>query len=381
MVEQKNIGLAVSCAKRLNDCFNELSAAIAARPAVKGDKNLWQFDYAALPSALENAERENWNHKCGSNDVALFALRGAVTNGNLQLWTFSSHGEAQIDRYELKELTFRTFASGTYQPNNRRLDSAGLADISLWVKETDWHRYMLDLWQVRYGIDWTNPAPPAHMPIMLPEGQFVTLSHALSWLSFGVSMDKNCLHEVLNQDRYGEHDPQKSIAGALEKLLSSAGNERISIRAKYRASRDSNDTHLLTEKMEAIKFDDYRQFSYLEDELRHGAGLLFWHDGSGQVFQDLFGGGRKDSYVQVTVNRADLLREFPRHETAKSVEIEHFSDVERQEWIKAQPMMSADKAHRIYKAEPKFDGTKQDAFRKEWRVIKQTNRGRQKLKS
>lgn len=80
MVEHKNIGLAVSNAKRLNDCFTELSDAIAPRPAVKGDKNFWQFDYAALPSALEDAERENWIHKCGSNDVALIEFKSYRKN-------------------------------------------------------------------------------------------------------------------------------------------------------------------------------------------------------------------------------------------------------------------------------------------------------------
>jgi hypothetical protein len=34
----------------------------------------------------------------------MVALRGAVMNGNLQLWTYGPHGEAKVDRFELKEL-------------------------------------------------------------------------------------------------------------------------------------------------------------------------------------------------------------------------------------------------------------------------------------
>ena len=158
MAERKNTGIAVPDAKRLNDCYHELSEAIAARPAVKGDGDLWQYDYAALPGGPEGEDRENWNHRCGSNDVALVALRGAVRDHQLRLWTYGPHGAGEVDRHDLKELTFRTFKSGTYQPHNRLLDAAGLADSPLWVKEADWHRYMAELWAVRYPAE--RPAGP-----------------------------------------------------------------------------------------------------------------------------------------------------------------------------------------------------------------------------
>lgn len=323
LAERKNTGLAVSDAKRLNDCYHELSEAIAARPEMPGDRKRWHYDYAALEGGPAGAEREAWNHKCGSKNIAEDALRGAVTSGNLQLWTNGPNGEAKVDRHELKELTFRTFATGTYQPDNRRLDNAGLAESPLWVKEADWQQYMAGVWTVRYGIDWANPAPPADKPRLPPEAQFVTLSQALTWIAFGVSMDNDHLHEVLTFDRYGEHDPQEAIVASLEALLVSAGRERIAMRAKYRPSHDHDNANLLTENVEAIKFDDYRQFSYLEDELRYGAGLLFWRDGSDQIISDVFGGGRKDSFVHVTVNRADLLREF-RPRTPQVSESDHF---------------------------------------------------------
>lgn len=323
MAERKNTGLAVSDAKRLNDCYHELSEAIAARPEMPGDRKRWHYDYAALEGGPAGAEREAWNHKCGSKNIAEDALRGAVTSGNLQLWTNGPNGEAKVDRLELKELTFRTFATGTYQPDNRRLDNAGLAESPLWVKEANWQQYMADVWTVRYGIDWTNPAPPADKPPLPPEAQFITLSHALTWIAFGVSMDNDHLHEVLAQDRYGEHDPQKAVADALEQLLALAGNERLSVRGKYRANRDDDAARLDTAPIEPIKFTAFRQFSYLENELRHGHGLLFWRDDSGQIFHDVFGSKRKDGFAHVTVNRADLLREVRPQKTHVS-ESDHF---------------------------------------------------------
>jgi len=50
LADSKNTDLAVSGAKRLNDCFNELSEAIAARPPLEGDRDLWHYDYTIEPS-------------------------------------------------------------------------------------------------------------------------------------------------------------------------------------------------------------------------------------------------------------------------------------------------------------------------------------------
>jgi sarcosine oxidase delta subunit len=270
LAERKNTGLAVSDAKRLNDCYHEVSEAIAARPEMPGDRDRWHYDYAALPGGPEGADREAWNHSCGSRDIAEDALRGAVTNGNLQLWTHGPHGEAKVDRHELKELTYRTFASGTYQPVNRLLDGAGLAGCVLWVKEADWHRYFANFWTVRYGLDWANPAPPVDKPLLPPESQFVTLSHALTWIAFAVSMGNDRLHEVLSGDRYGQHDPQEAIRDAVSQLADLAEAGKIAMRGKYRSGRNDDEKTLLTEAIEPIRLTDYRLFSYLDDELRRG---------------------------------------------------------------------------------------------------------------
>ncbi len=58
-----------------------------------------------------------------------------------------------------------------------------------------------------------------------------------------------------------------------------------------------------------------------------------------------------------------------------------FTDHERQQWIAEMPLMTADEAHKQYRQHPRFDGTKQAEFRKEWREIKKTRRGRPREKS
>jgi hypothetical protein len=53
-----------------------------------------------------------------------------------------------------------------------------------------------------------------------------------------------------------------------------------------------------------------------------------------------------------------------------------FSDAERQEWIRSYPDRNGGDAHRAYRKEARFDGTKQRQFRDEWKEIRQSRRGR-----
>ena len=53
-----------------------------------------------------------------------------------------------------------------------------------------------------------------------------------------------------------------------------------------------------------------------------------------------------------------------------------FSDAERREWMVSLAENNADKAHKIFKKHPRFDGTKQLAFRSEWKEVRDTKVGR-----
>jgi hypothetical protein len=153
---------------------------------------------------------------------------------------------------------------------------------------------------------------------MPPERQFVTLSEALTWIAFGVSMDGDQLHEVLSQERFGEHDSQKAIKNAVRLLTEIGSGGKIVLWGKHQSRQHDDEEKLLTRVIEPVLLADYRQFSYLDDELRHGEGFPFGRDADGTVFDQILGAGRKDSFVQVRVNRAQLLHEFPRKEPAPS---------------------------------------------------------------
>jgi len=295
----------------LNDCYRELSETIAARPVAIGDCDLWEYDYAALSGGPDGAERQTWIHRCRSNDVALAALRSAVTNGDLQLWTYGVRGEIKVDRHELKGLTLRTFTSGIYQPDNRADDFAGLADRPLWVKEADWHHFVLDQSALRYGIDRNDPAPLANKFQLPPNESFVTLSHAITWIAFGISMGSDHLHEVLSLDRYGRHSPQEVIPDAVARLTDLGSAGRVAIRGKPWSVGYRDDKTVLIEIIDPIKLTNYRKFSYLDDELFLGDGVMFWRDEDGAILNHMIVAKRTDSYVQVEVDRAALLREFP----------------------------------------------------------------------
>ena len=53
-----------------------------------------------------------------------------------------------------------------------------------------------------------------------------------------------------------------------------------------------------------------------------------------------------------------------------------YSDQERMQWILTTKERNADKAHKLYKLEPRYDGTKQASWRAEWKKIYGRKRGR-----
>lgn len=91
----------------------------------------------------------------------------------------------------------------------------------------------------------------------------------------------------------------------------------------------------------------------LETDLGTGWFGLSWPEGADAI-----------SFARVTLN-------------AQSQGLPRFDDDGRRHWICSQPMMSADKAHKLYQLDRRYCGTKLPEFRKEWGETKGTKRGRQ----
>lgn len=62
--------------------------------------------------------------------------------------------------------------------------------------------------------------------------------------------------------------------------------------------------------------------------------------------------------------------------TDRAAEPAPFSDAERRAWIENTPVRNCDEAHRLFKADPRWDGTKQAQFRQEWAALRGAQRGR-----
>ena len=250
--------------------------------------------------------RDAWLKDAANRDEVDRLLSYALRSGELPLWVAPLDGpEKPVPAESILEMSHATMVSGTYQSHN---DRGRLYGRPLFVKWHDWVRFV----SVVNADKAVAGVPDPKKPILPPDEHWVSLSHALTWIAFGVSMDSARLHEVLTSDRYGEHDPQEAIKAALNQLVDLGRAERLAMQGKYRERYREGKRALLTAPIEPIKFADFRQFNYLSDELRHGEGLTWWRSVEG-VINRLAQGGRADSFIEVGVNRQDLMRQFRPH--------------------------------------------------------------------
>lgn len=142
-----------------------------------------------------------------------------------------------------------------------------------------------------------------------PDTPFVTLSEALSWIAFGVALDRDSLDRATSGHAFDAADPQAAMADAMAKLALRASGGQIAARGKYVESHSTDENNALTAPIDPVRFEDFAQFDILHDGLRYGTGLTWLHEPSAleRVFQE-----RGDAFRSVKVNRADLMEHFRR---------------------------------------------------------------------
>lgn len=276
-----------------------------------------------MASNIPEDQRADWLRRQANLEEVDRRISYAIRSGDLPIWV-APQGEPDrlVATGALATIDKRSINGGVFCPlseeHKSEADRPWLWERPLFVKWNDWVRFApaVDA-EMKLTI-----SPDPLTPLLPPDGQFVSLSHALTWIAFGVSMDSDKLHEVLTFDRYGEHDPQEAIKAAVGQLVDLGRAERLAMQGKYRESHRDDKRMLLSAAIEPIKFADYKQFNYLRDELRQGNGLTWWRTAQG-VTERLAGGGRLDSFIEVEVNRGDLLREF-RPGTSHVSESDHF---------------------------------------------------------
>ena len=157
-----------------------------------------------------------------------------------------------------------------------------------------------------------TPAPsrlrdlPERMP---PDGPFVTLSQAVSWIAFHHAMDWGQLWDAVEADPAGVADSQIMLAKAIHDLATSASGGDIPMRGKYLNDVGDNESVALTSEIDPIRLNDFARLDILGDGLRHGTGLLWTH--GPDALERAIPTGRADSYTAVTVERQSLVEAFP----------------------------------------------------------------------
>lgn len=294
--QQDDNRMAVTNAKGLGECWQELCATFEQAELQSIDYQPEQMAmYRSMRAEPDSPEALAWTKSSIMADKATHTLRENIAYGDLPIWRMHNAREVIVAPAVLERDNVRY---GIFKSNER--PEPDMQGANLWVKFSDWKSFL-----ARAVLP--DPAKPRHPP----NEPFVTLSEALSWIAFGVSMDSDMMHAVLDLDKYNERVPQDAVKAALAKLVALGSAGKIAMRGKYRASRDEDETALLTEAIDPIKLEDYRQFNYIDDELRHGEGMLFWKMPDGAIFHDSFKSGRRDSYTRVRVSRDHLLREYP----------------------------------------------------------------------
>lgn len=147
--ERRDFGIAVSDAKRLNDCWHELAEAFQARPALEGDEAHWLQHAGASPG------NEEWVHRVNSRNVAEVIMRGAIRDRAFPIWLRLADGEVRADPNAITSISHKTLSTGLYLTEN--YPKANLEGRPLWIKNVDWHRFISGVMASRYGEQSTRP--------------------------------------------------------------------------------------------------------------------------------------------------------------------------------------------------------------------------------
>jgi hypothetical protein len=208
-----------------------------------------------------------------------------------------------------------------------------------------------------------------------PDEQFVTLSHAVSWIAFQHSVDAPRLSVALaiGQPRTSADAVQdalldEAIAKAIKRLVDLGSGSAIEIRGRHFLSVLDDEDEIFTERISPVRLTDFRWFDTLDDSLHRGIGLA-WDLGR----QELSYPRDTRHFRFVTVSRADLLREFPLRAVSVG-QSTGAAESQCQAWLLAKFSEDAEKrkAKSYFRAEAltKFHGTLTErGFNRAWAQV------------
>ena len=123
----------------------------------------------------------------------------------------------------------------------------------------------------------SDPSAPVdgheELQVCPPGGAFVTLSEALSWIAFRVSVGCDALSVRLGEDTHAATDGHRLLRTALDALLNDGRSGRIPLVGKYIASSNVHIATVLPDTIDPIRLLAFARFNILRDGLEFGTGL------------------------------------------------------------------------------------------------------------
>lgn len=298
--DDEHRGPAVTQAYSLSRCWIDLAEHSRNWP----EPNSTPDHLRAISQNHPSESRNEWLKDAANREVMEKLLSYALRSGELPVWVAPLDGpEKPVPAESILEMDHATMVSGTYRPPN---DRGWLHGRPLFIKWDDWVQFVATTNAEKEAERLPDPDQEKR-----PRStQFVTLSEALSWIAFRVSMSDEKLFLVMDLQQFGEHTPETTISAALVSLADAAKAGAIELRGKLQEHRDIDPESLLTRPIEPIAFEDFRKFSIIEDGLRFGEGLTVWK-AEEAVWEHASPSKRKERLIKVTVERDALLRLFP----------------------------------------------------------------------
>lgn len=161
-----------------------------------------------------------------------------------------------------------------------------------------------------------------------PERPNVSLSHAVSWIAFSISLDALTLMSALDSGLLGldRIDAHRRLENAIE-ILTTAGTGEVTFFGKFYSSRDQH-MPALTARIEPARLEDFRQFDETTDGLRYGTGLLYDRRDPSVLVLNTSATNTPQRFDDVKVDRRGLMSLKPATQTPQSCKLHIYDSQE-----------------------------------------------------
>ena len=216
---------------------------------------------------------------------------------------------------------------------------------------------------------------PCQLP---PDDSFVSLSHAVTWIALRHSIAGPALSIILGLGKrrskkavFQDQEIDDAMAVAVRRLTDFGLGQKIAMHGRFFRDVLDDEIEIFTEHIPAVRLADFRWFDTLDDSLHRGEGLAWAKDRR----QPCYPVGDDRHFRFVTVNRAQLMLEFPPDNFDLQDAPVYFTNAEIDDWILSTSCTGMKVARNAFMAEPRAKGLSA-TFEKRWNEIKQNKVGR-----